>query len=97
VGIEAKGTSRITLHDTVISGHATQGIHTQDTAEVNMERGVVANNGVGIQADSTVRISEVMLSNNTTGLAGTVVSYGNNRVSAGNATNGTPSSTLPQE
>jgi hypothetical protein len=97
VGLDAAGTARATLHDSTVSGHPTAGIRAQGTSEVNMERGMVALNGVGIQADAPVRISEVMVSHNTTGLAGSVTSFGNNRVAAGNGADGAPSSTLPQQ
>jgi len=44
-----------------------------------------------------VRLSEVMLSHNATGLVGNVSSFGNNRVTAGNDVDGAPSATLPQQ
>ena len=45
-----------------------------------------------------MRLSDVMIGHNTTGLAGAkVVSFGNNRVAAGNTTDGAPSGTLQQQ
>jgi len=38
-----------------------------------------------------------MVSNNGTGITGTVASFGNNRMAAGNATIGTPSSVIAQQ
>ncbi|MDD5564925.1 MAG: hypothetical protein PHQ91_14515, partial [Thermoanaerobaculaceae bacterium] len=69
-------------------------------AEVNLERCLVANNGVGVQANAgqTVRLSDTMVTGNATGLQGpgTVASFGNNQV-AGNASNGvTPTSVAQQ-
>ncbi len=97
VGIAAAGTSKATVHDSVISGFTAAGIHASATAEVNVDHGLISNNAVGVQADSTVRLSEVMISDNTTGVAGSVTSFGNNRIAAGNGTDGTPATTVPQQ
>lgn len=44
-----------------------------------------------------MRISDVMVGHNTgRGLEGNVASFGNNRIAAGNGTDGAPSTTLPQ-
>jgi hypothetical protein len=94
----ATDSARVTIHESVLSGNIGYGIWSQGTAEVNMDHGLISSNGVGVQGDSTVRLSEVMVGHNTTGLAGTkVASFGNNRVAAGNGTNGAPASTLPQQ
>jgi|SRR6185312_8095859 len=98
IGLHATGTAHVTIHDSVFGGNAMYGLWAEGTAEINMDHGLVTANGTGVQGDSTVRLSEVMIGHNTTGLAGTkVASFGNNRVQAGNGTNGTPSSTLPQQ
>ena len=96
VGLDAGGTARVSVHDSVFAGNGT-GIQAAGAAEVNVDHGLIANNGVGVQANSTVRLSEVMVSDNTTGVAGSVVSFGNNRIAAGNGANGSPASTVPQE
>jgi len=96
-GLNVTGTAQASVHDTTFSGHSGIAIHASSSAEINVDHGLIANNGVGVQGDSMVRLSEVMVSNNTTGVSGTVASFGNNRVAAGNATNGTPSSTIPQQ
>jgi hypothetical protein len=85
------------VHDTTFSGHSGIAIHAAGTSEINVEHGLVANNTVGVQGDSTVRLSEVMVSNNGTGIIGTVASFGNNRMAAGNATTGAPSSVIAQQ
>lgn len=96
VGLDAGGTARVSVHDSVFAGNGT-GIQAGGAAEVNVDHGLVANNAVGVQANSTVRLSEVMVSDNTTGVTGSVVSFGNNRIAAGNGANGSPASTVPQE
>ncbi|MCU1283541.1 MAG: hypothetical protein JWM53_7087, partial [bacterium] len=97
-GLHATGAAHVTVHDSVFGGNSAYGIHADGTAEVNMDHGLVSANGVGVQGDSTVRLSSVMVGHNTTGLAGSgVSSFGNNRVAAGNGTNGAPATTLPQQ
>lgn len=97
----ASGAVKVTIHDTVISGNSAFGVHAEPGAEVNMERGALSNNGVGLQSEGAARISNVMVSDNGTGLAiggaGTISSFGNNRIAAGNGTNGAPTGTLPQQ
>jgi hypothetical protein len=97
VGLDATGSARVTVHDSVFAGNTTAGIRAAGTAEVNVDHGLVANNGVGVQADALIRLSEVMVSDNVTGVAGVVASFGNNRISAGNDTDGAPATSLPQQ
>ena len=97
LNVTGTGTAQVSVHDTTFSGHSGNAIHAAGSSEVNVEHGLVANNGVGVQGDSTVRLSEVMVSNNGTGVNGTVASFGNNRITAGNATNGAPSSVIAQQ
>jgi len=97
-GLHTQNTARATVHDTTIVGNATVGVFAEGTSQISMDHGIIANNGVGVQADSTVRLSEVMVGHNTTGLAGVgVASFGNNRIAAGNGTNGAPTTTLLQQ
>ena len=98
-GVAAAGTSRVSVNDTVITDFTIAGVASSDSAEVNVNHGMIAGNAVGVSggAGSTVRLSDVMTSQNGTGITGTVVSFGNNRLQAGNTSDGTPSSTLPQQ
>jgi hypothetical protein len=97
LNVTGTGTAQVSVHDTTFSGHSGIAIHAAGASEISVEHGLVANNGVGVQGDSTVRLSEVMVSNNATGITGTVASFGNNRMAAGNATNGAPSSVIAQQ
>lgn len=98
VGLHALGNARVTIHDSVFGNNAEKGIFSEGSAEVNMDHGLVSGSAVGVQGDAVVRLSEVMISHNTTGIAGAKVSsFGNNRVNSGNGTNGAPSTTLPQQ
>ncbi len=96
VGLDVQNTAKATIHDSVFAGNATAGIRTAATAFANMDHGIIAGNLTGVQANGLVRLSEVMISHNVTGLAGAMVtSFGNNRVTAGNGTDGAPNSTIP--
>ena len=98
-GIAASAGAKVSVHDSVISGNTADGVLASDTAQVNLERGVVSHNGVGLRSETggLVRMSELMVSQNATGVSGAVESFGNNRLSAGNTTNGSPSGQLGQQ
>ncbi|MCP3168707.1 right-handed parallel beta-helix repeat-containing protein [Myxococcus qinghaiensis] len=99
IGIHALNNARVTVNDTTLVGHSAQGLLAVSGAQVTLERAMVAQNGVGIKAEAPaqVRLSDTLVGHNTgPGLEGPVVSFGNNRVAAGNGTDGAPSSTLPQ-
>ncbi|NVJ20424.1 right-handed parallel beta-helix repeat-containing protein [Myxococcus sp. AM011] len=99
IGLHALNGARVTVNDTTVVGHSEQGILAVSGAQVTLERAVVAQNGVGIKAEAPaqVRISDTTVGHNTgLGLDGPVGSFGNNRVAAGNGTDGSPSTTLPQ-
>jgi len=97
LNVTGTGAAQVSVHDTTFSGHSGIAIHASGSSEINVDHGLVANNSVGVQGDSTVRLSEVMVSNNGTGITGTVASFGNNRMTAGNATTGAPSSVIAQQ
>ena len=94
-------TSRATIYDTVITDFSIAGIQTNGTAEVNVDRGALSGNAIGVQAraGTTVRLYDVMTSQNGTGVkgAGAILSFGNNAIGAGNGTNGAPTGTTPQQ
>jgi hypothetical protein len=97
-GLYAIGSARVSVHDTVFSGNSGYGVRADTLSEVNMDKGLITANGIGVQGDATVRLSDVMIGHNGTGLAGVkVTSFGNNRVAAGNGADGAPATTLPQQ
>ena len=69
------------------------------TAELNAESCIVVGNGQGVFADtgSTIRMSNLHVTNNTTGLAGTgtFATYGNNRIAGNSAGNSVPGAPVP--
>lgn len=90
IGINASTNGVVTVSNSVVSQCAS-GIRAQYTGVVNAEGCMISNNNTGVQctdAASIIRLSNVNIFNNTTGVDGTgkVISFGNNRIS-GNAIN----------
>ncbi len=97
-GLYATDSAKVSVYDSVFSGNAMYGLRSDGSASLNVDRGLVAGNGTGVQGDGVVRLSDVMISHNATGLAGAKISsFGNNRVAAGNTMNGSPANTLMQQ
>jgi parallel beta helix pectate lyase-like protein len=89
-----------TVNDSTISHVTNQAIVAEGTSTINVNGGVVSNNGTGVSAfsnGSTVRIANLAILNNTTGITfaagGTVASFGGNK-NAGNTTPGAPNANL---
>ena len=96
---QSVATARLALYNTVLSGHSTAALQSSGPTQVTVERGVIAGSAIGVNAlGGNVQLSGVMLSQNTTGLVtqgGTVTSYGNNALAAGNQTDGAVTTTVP--
>ncbi len=98
VALDAKDTAKVAIHESAFVGSSSIAIHSEGTAQVNVDHAIISGNGVGVQADSLVRLSDSMIGFNTTGLAGAnVSSFGNNRVKGGNGTDGAPNANLVQQ
>jgi hypothetical protein len=89
-GIVASTSVKLMVNDCVIAGNTTGGVVTlAATAEVNIDNCVISGNSIGISnGGGTIRLSNSDIAFNTTGLSGTVLSFGNNRIS-GNGSLGT--------
>jgi hypothetical protein len=92
-GIAIGSGARAVVSRSVISGCANAGLFAEGpvgASELNAENNIINNNGTGVQnnAGGTTRLSNNTISNNTTGITGTTLSYGNNRI-AGNTSAGT--------
>ena len=105
-GLAASTGSRVTISRSIACGNTNAGLFVNSSvgsAELNVESCVCAGNGQGLNADpgGTLRISNVQVTNNATGLSGpgTYVTHGNNRIagnSAGNSVPGAPAPIGPQ-
>jgi hypothetical protein len=86
---------RVTVRDSVATGSTTEGFRASFGGTLNIEHSEATHNGVGIFSGATVRVSETLVSENSTGLAGFVTSFGNNSV-GGNVTDGSFTSVIPE-
>lgn len=101
-GLAASTGSRVTISNSFAAGNTNFGLYANSapgTSELNAESCVVVGNGQGVVADtgSTVRISNLHVTNNSTGLAGPGVfaTHGNNRIAGNAAGNSVPGGPVP--
>lgn len=96
----SNGSVSVSVRESTMTGSLLSGIISvggTGTANVMMLHTVASNNTTGIQNAgglSTVRVGQSVISANTTGVSGTVTSYGNNQLD-GNGTDGTMTGTAP--
>lgn len=101
-GLAASTGSRVSIQSSLVCGNGNFGLFANSsagTSALNAENCLVAGNGTGVQADpgGTIRISNLHVANNTTGLggAGTFVTYGNNHISGNGGGNSVPGAPAP--
>ncbi|MGO9453001.1 MAG: right-handed parallel beta-helix repeat-containing protein [Candidatus Binataceae bacterium] len=105
-GIRAEDNSVVTTSNSVAASNTNSGfvaVSTSSPVSITIDHSIASGNRVGVNvsgAGALARITAVTATANVTGLGttggtGQIVSFGNNRVS-GNATDGGPTSTVPQ-
>src|SRR5262249_54912306 len=100
-GLAASNGSRVTIGNSLLAGNTNFGLFANanaGSAELNAEACVVAGNGIGVNADpgGTIRISNLFVTNNTTGLAGgTFAIFGNNHIAGNGGGNSVPGAPAP--
>ncbi len=82
------------VRDSVASGNQAGFSAQAVNAQLDVENSLATHNDIGLNSNGVIRASETTIEENTTGLAGTIVSFGNNRL-AGNGFNGSFTSTIP--
>jgi len=105
-GLRVDDRARASVRDSVASGNNTNGFLVSSAgglALLGIENSLASdntNNGISAQgANATVRMSNVVVTGNGTGLSSggaAIVSFGNNRI-AGNGIDGAPTSTIGQQ
>lgn len=90
IGFNLSSNTKGTISDSQIHGNSSFGIQS-NAAEVAIVRCTVSNNGTGVSAGAggTARLFASMVTQNTTGISGNVISHVSN-VIAGNTTDGVP-------
>jgi len=80
-GISSTSGNSIMVKRSVIAGNSNTGVETDAGAQMDVDDSSVTNNGIGVQANGTIRMSNSDIAYNTTASSGTGPStYGNNRV-----------------
>ena len=98
-GVITAGTGvTVTARKCLSSGNAGEGFISAASAVLNIENSVAANNNIGISTDSTVRVSNSVVTNNTvfgfSNNGGTFESRGNNTVAGNNGGGAQTSGTI---
>lgn len=103
-GLRVRDRTIANVQDSVMTHNTVGAIAQCATAAcaINLERSMLSDNSTGVSASgafAVVRLSNVGIYGNTTGISaagGAIISFGNNQI-GGNATNGAPTSTVPQQ
>jgi hypothetical protein len=84
-GVAAGTSNSVMIKRSVFSGNSNTGVETDAGAQMSVDLTSINGNGVGVQANGTIRLSNSDIVNNTTAVTGTgsAQTYGNNRI-AGN-------------
>ena len=80
------------------TGNAQHGFYADGGSVLNLEDCVSFLNGIGVTSAATVRLSNVTVTGNGTGLnavGGSILSYGFNRITGNGAGNGPPTGSIP--
>jgi hypothetical protein len=96
-GVLAATNCRLTVRDSVATGSVQYGFLATSGGILNVEHSEATHNNIGVQAGptSTARLSETLISENTTGVVGPVTSFGNNSL-GGNGVDGSFAATIPE-
>jgi hypothetical protein len=89
-GIAISSGAKVMVSDSVFSGNTQAGISSDAGGEMNVVDSVSSSNGLGVQASGTIRLSNTDIAFNSTGISGTPLSFGNNRISGNTAAGTTP-------
>jgi hypothetical protein len=91
-GIAAGTSNSVMVKRSVMAFNSDTGVETDGGAQMSVDDTAISGNGVGVQANGTIRLSNSDIVNNTTGVTGvgSAVTYGNNRVNG----NGAPGNAL---
>jgi hypothetical protein len=87
-GIAVANGNNVSISRSVFSGNSVAGVEGDTGAQVIVDQSTISHNNIGVQSDSSVRLSNDNIAFNNTAVSGGTGSFGNNRLS-GNATTGT--------
>jgi hypothetical protein len=88
-GVATATTNNVMITRSVFSGNSNTGIEADAGGQISVDQTAISGNGIGVQANGTIRLSNSDIVFNSTAVTGTGgQTYGNNRI-AGNAVVGT--------
>ncbi|MDQ4123455.1 MAG: right-handed parallel beta-helix repeat-containing protein [Acidobacteriota bacterium] len=97
-GLVVLNSSNVLIRNSVISGNSFAGIYAEENSgavDINVENCAITHNGTGVTVAANspvIRLSNTMITGNSTGLSGiNIFSFGNNKIAGNNAGNGPPS------
>jgi hypothetical protein len=89
-GLATGSGNNVVINRSVISGNSNAGVEGDTGAQIMVDNSVISHNNIGVQSDSSVRLSNTDIAFNNTAISGGTGSFGNNRLSG----NGTPGTNL---
>ncbi len=87
-GLGATSGNNVSISRSVFSGNSVAGVEGDTGAQVIVDQSTIGHNNIGVQSNSSVRLSNSNIAFNNTAISGGTGSFGNNRLS-GNGTDGT--------
>jgi hypothetical protein len=88
-GMGAASGNNAMIRRSVFSGNST-GIEADPGAQANIDNTAITGNGTGVQANNNIRLSNSDIAFNTTAIAGSAISFGNNRITGNTSAGAAP-------
>jgi hypothetical protein len=79
-GVAAATGNHVSIARSVFAGNTTAGVEGDAGSQIGLESALISGNATGIQSNGTMQLSNNEISFNSTGIAGTTQSFGNNRI-----------------
>jgi hypothetical protein len=90
-GVSVATGNNAMIRRSVFSGNSTAGVEADGGAQLNVNDSTISGNATGVQVGGTIRLANSDIAFNTTGISGTAISFGNNRISGNNSPGTAPS------
>jgi hypothetical protein len=95
-GVAVAAANKVVVSRSVMSHNSSAGVEANAGGTLSVDNTEITANGVGVEANGGIVLANSDVQFNKTGISGTAVSYGNNRI-AGNSSAGTTPTVVPQQ
>jgi hypothetical protein len=95
-GVAVGAANNVVVSRSVMSHNSSAGVEANTGGTLSVDNSEITANDVGVEADGGIVLANSDIQFNTTGISGTAVSYGNNRI-AGNSSAGTTPIVISQQ